>query len=64
MNAEMRVHIVRTIITRPLIYIHQKKKSALEIAAKIASVNRPLYRSQNMLVQKLFNDSSILGYSI
>jgi hypothetical protein len=38
----MRVHILRAFITYPLVHIHQKKKIALEIAAKIASVNWPL----------------------
>jgi hypothetical protein len=38
----MRVHILREYITYPLVHIHQKKKIALEIAAKIESVNWPL----------------------
>ena len=42
MNVQMRIHILRTFITHLLIHIHQKKNIALEIAAKIASVNRPL----------------------
>ena len=37
MNVEMRVHILRTFIAHPLVHIHQKKKIALEIAAKLAS---------------------------
>jgi hypothetical protein len=37
----MRVHILRTMITHLLVHMHQKKKIALGIAAKIASVNRP-----------------------
>jgi hypothetical protein len=41
MNVRMRVHILGTFVTHPLVHIHQKK-IALEIAAKIASVNRPL----------------------
>jgi hypothetical protein len=41
-NVQMRVHILRTFITCLLVHIHQKKKIALEIAAKIASVNWPL----------------------
>jgi hypothetical protein len=40
MNVQMRVHILRTLIAYPLIHMHQKKKIALEIAAKIVSVNR------------------------
>jgi hypothetical protein len=42
MNVQMRVHVLRTLIAHPLVHIHQKKEIALEIAAKIASVNRPL----------------------
>ena len=38
----MRVHILRAFIIYPLVHIHQKKKIALEIAAKTASVNKPL----------------------
>ena len=42
MDVEMRVHILRTFITHhPLVHIHQKKKIAPEIAAKIANVNGP-----------------------
>jgi hypothetical protein len=40
MNAEMRVHILRSITTHLLVHMHQKKL-ALEITAKIASVNGP-----------------------
>jgi hypothetical protein len=36
-NSEQR----RTLIAHPLVHMHQKKKIALEIAAKIASVNGP-----------------------
>jgi hypothetical protein len=32
-------HILRTFIAYLLVHIHQKKKIALEIAAKIAGVN-------------------------
>ena len=39
MNVQMRINILRTFITRLLVHIHQKKKIALEIAAKIASVS-------------------------
>ena len=39
MNVQMRVHILTTFITHLLVHIHQKTKLALEIAAKIASVN-------------------------
>ena len=35
-------HVLRAFITYLLVHIHQKKKIALEIAAKIASINRPL----------------------
>ena len=41
MNVKMRVHILRTFVTHLLVHMHQKEKIALEIAAKIASVNRP-----------------------
>jgi hypothetical protein len=40
-------HIPRTFITYLLIHMHQKKKIALEIAAKIASVNGPLNVSKD-----------------
>jgi hypothetical protein len=33
-----------------LVYIHQKKKIELEIAAKIANVNVPLGKKKNMWV--------------
>ena len=42
MNVQMRVHVLRTFVTHLLVHMHQKEKIALEIAAKIASVNRPL----------------------
>jgi hypothetical protein len=43
MNVQMKVpDILGTFITHLLVYIHQKKKIALQIAAKIASVNMPL----------------------
>ena len=45
MNVQMREHILKTFLTHLLVHIHQKK-IALEIAAKIASVNRPLNNSQ------------------
>jgi hypothetical protein len=35
-------YTLRTFIIYLLVHIHQKEKIALEIAAKIASVNRPL----------------------
>jgi hypothetical protein len=35
MNIQMRVHILRTFITRILVHMHQKKKIALEIVAKL-----------------------------
>ena len=40
MNIQMRVHILTTFVTRLLIH-KQKENIALEIAAKIASVNGP-----------------------
>jgi hypothetical protein len=42
MNVQMKVDKLRTFITRLLVHMHQKKKSAVEIAAKIVSVNWPL----------------------
>ena len=44
MNVQMRVHILFTFITHLLVHMHQKTKITLEIAAKIANVNRPLSR--------------------
>jgi hypothetical protein len=41
MNVKMRVHILRTFVTHLLVHMHQKEKIALEIAARIASVNGP-----------------------
>ena len=38
-NAQVKKHILGTFVINPLFHIHQKKKIALEIAAKIASVN-------------------------
>ena len=37
MNVEMRVHVLQTFVTHPLVHMHQKKKIALEIASKFAS---------------------------
>jgi hypothetical protein len=42
MNVQMRVYMIITFITHLLVYMHQKMKIALEIAAKIAYVNGPL----------------------
>jgi hypothetical protein len=42
MHDEMRIHVLKTFITHLLVHIRQKKKIALEIGAKIASVNGPL----------------------
>jgi hypothetical protein len=39
MNVQMGVHILRTFITYLIVHMRQKTKIALEIAAKIASVN-------------------------
>ena len=44
MNVQWRVHTLRKFITHPHVHMYQKKKIALEIAAKIASVNGPLSR--------------------
>ena len=41
MKVQMGVHILRTFIAHLLVHIHQKNKIALEITAKIASVNGP-----------------------
>jgi hypothetical protein len=46
MNVQVRVHILRTFLTHLLVHIHQKKKIALEITAKISSVNGPLNNAQ------------------
>ena len=42
MNVQMRVHVLQTFVTHLLVHMHQKENIALEIAARIASVNRPL----------------------
>ena len=39
MNVQMREHVLRTFVTPLLVHMHQKEKIALEIAAKIASIN-------------------------
>ena len=41
MNVQMRIYILRTLITHPLIHIHQKKKITIEVKsqATLASVN-------------------------
>jgi hypothetical protein len=49
----MRVHILRAFITYLLVPIHQKEKIALEIATKIASVNRPLEHQLGSLNMRL-----------
>jgi hypothetical protein len=41
MNVQIRVHVLQTFVTHLLVHMHQKEKIALEIVAKIASVNRP-----------------------
>jgi hypothetical protein len=38
----MRVHVLQTFVTHPLVHMYQKKKIALEIASKFSSVNGPL----------------------
>jgi hypothetical protein len=35
MNIQMKVHVLRTFVTHLLVHMHQKKKIALEIAAKL-----------------------------
>ena len=47
MNVEMKVHVLRTFVTPLLVHMHQKAKNALEMAAKIASVKRPLQASRS-----------------
>jgi hypothetical protein len=42
MNVQMRVHVLRTFVTHLLVHMHQKESIALEIVAKIASVNGPI----------------------
>ena len=42
MNVQIAVHVLRTFAIPLLVHMHQKEKIALEIAAKIASLNRPL----------------------
>jgi hypothetical protein len=44
MNVQMRVHVLRIFVTHLLVHMNQEEKIALEIAAKIASVNGPLER--------------------
>ena len=46
MNVQMRVHVglLRKFVTHLLVHMNQEEKIALEIAAKIASVNGPLER--------------------
>jgi hypothetical protein len=46
MNAQMRVHILRTFITHLLFPMCQKTKIGLEITAKIVSVNGPLLQPE------------------
>jgi hypothetical protein len=41
MNVQMRVHVLGTFVTHLLVHMQQRERIALEIAAKIASVNRP-----------------------
>ena len=41
MNVQMRVHVLQTFVTHLLVRMHQKEEIALEIAAKIESVNGP-----------------------
>jgi hypothetical protein len=38
----VKKNALSTFVVNPLIHIHQKEKIALEIAVKVASVNRPL----------------------
>ena len=41
-NVQVKKRILRAFVINPLFHICQKKKIALEIAVKIASVNVPL----------------------
>ena len=41
MDIQMRVHILRTFVSHLLVHMHQMEKLALEITAKIESVNGP-----------------------
>jgi hypothetical protein len=46
MNVQMRVHVLRTFVTYLLVHMHQKKKIALEVAAKIASLKAHTHRTR------------------
>ena len=62
MNVEMRVHILRTFITHPLVYIHQKKKNTLEIAETLrvmCVIHFSYYNYNNMLLISSANASFI-----
>jgi hypothetical protein len=52
MDVQKREHTIRTFITHQLVHVHQKKN----IAAKIASVNRPLLDFQG---EQFINDGAI-----
>ena len=39
MNLQMKEHVLKTFVTLLLVHMHQKRKIALEIAAKIANVS-------------------------
>jgi hypothetical protein len=46
MNVQMREHVLRTFVTHLLVHIHQKKKIALEILAKMVSVKQACIRNE------------------
>jgi hypothetical protein len=60
MNVQMRVHILRTFITHLLVRIHQKKKVALEIAAKIASACKPAFTVKSLPGSTSYTVSCVL----
>ena len=53
------IHVLRTFITHLLVHeMHQKENIALEIAAKIASVNGPLFHQFSLQESELiFHDN-------
>ena len=48
-----------TFVTSLLVHIHQKEKVALEIAAKVASVNGPLVHGATVAIWSLDHRSKI-----
>ena len=49
----MRVHLLRAFMTYLLVHIHQMKKVALQIAAKFASVNGPIFAARTSVIGKV-----------